>query len=297
MYSNLRTRFHAMAVMVLALSTLSLAGCGGDDSLTDAQAIEDDPNGISAPATEVITGTGSDVTSFAVQTSGAVTFELAHTGEGAFVVWLLDSDAERLSLLTAKTGDVSDTRVENLTAGSYFLDVDSTGDWSVSITGSAAGTPGNDSGATPGTDPATLPFVTFAASVSPPSELTIPKDEFRNAAVILDPERGPAPASGLNINYVLVDDPRLIQEIGMEDKVDSAPPDGTASIEGVVEVNNAEPIRIAGGDFAVTFQVQAQNSGTALLILVGGDGYVPPTWPDPTGQLVIVVEDNGSSSP
>jgi hypothetical protein len=288
MVSNiLRFRKSLLLVPFLAVLSLLLIGCGGDDDFFELPS-GDETNGITPPPTETITGSGSDVVPFTVGTSGAVTFQLVHAGEGAFIVWLLDSSAERQALLTAKIGDVSDTRVENLAAGSYFLDVDSTGEWSVSITGSAGGTPGTDPGTPPGTEPATLPFVTFAA---PDQTLSVPLGEFRNGALVLDPERGPAPAEGLNINYVLVDDPRLIQEIGMAEKSDSDPVAGRASIEGVVEVNNAEPITIAGGDFAVTFQVQARNPGTALLILVGGEGYVPPKWPDQLGTLTIVVPD------
>jgi hypothetical protein len=107
----------------------------------------------------------------------------------------------------------------------------------------------------------------------------------------LDPARGPAPAKGLNINYLLVDDPRLIQAIGMAEQLNPDPVEGGSSIEEVVEVNNAESIAIAGGDFAVTFQIQGRNPGTALLILVGGDGYVQPTWSDPLGTLTIVIPD------
>ena len=274
--------FLTLATTVLLASLM--AGCGGNDSFTEAPP-DDDTNGTTPPPTETITGSGSDVVPFTIGTSGAVTFNLVHAGDGTFVVWLLDSSAERLVLLTAKVGDVSDTRVENLAAGSYFLDIESTGEWSVSITGSAGGTPG--------TDPATLPLAKFAAP-RPGSQagpfLEMQSGEWRNAAIILDSDRPPAPTGGLRINYVLVDDPTLIQVIEEQPKSDGEPPDGTAKIEGIVEVNNAEPITIAGGDFAVTFQVKALNSGRALLILIGGDGYTAPVWPDPLGTLEIVVE-------
>jgi hypothetical protein len=313
-------RFRKLFLLILFLAAWSLlsVGCGGDadffelpedddvfelpedDDVFELPGDEDGANGVSPPQAETISGSGSDVVPFTVGTSGAVTFQLVHSGDGAFIVYLLDASAERVTLLTAKNGDVSDTRVENLAAGSYLLDIDSTGEWSVSITDSAvsmagssvsvAGSAGGDTEAATPLDswPETLPLITFAA---PGQTLSVPLADFRNVALVLDPERGPAPAGGLPINYLLVDDPGLIQKIGMAEKLDSDPVEGGSSIEGVVEVNNAESITIPGGDFAVTFQVQARNPGTALLILVGGHGYVPPTWPDSLGTLTIVVPD------
>jgi len=261
---------------------------------------EDGANGVPPPQTETISGSGSDVVPFTVGTSGAVTFQLVHSGDGAFIVRLLDSSAERITLLTAKVGDVSDTRVANLDVGSYLLDIDSTGDWSVSIRDSSvsqagssvsiAGSAGGDAEAASPSDsgPETLPLITFAA---PGQTLSVPLSDFRNVALILDPERGPAPAEGLLINYLLVDDPGLIQKIGMAERLDSDSVEGRSSIEGVVEANNAQSITIPGGDFAVTFQVEARNPGTALLILVGGHGYLSPTWTDSLGTLTIFVPD------
>ena len=131
-----------------------------------------------------------------------------------------------------------------------------------------------------------LPFATLA-----PGSLDVPLDDFRNAAVILDPERPPAPlppAAPLRINYVLVGDPRVVQDEGdITERDPGGAVDGTDPVSGIVEVNNAEPLTIAPGDFAVTFQVRRQQTGAVTMILIGGDGYTVPEWTDPKARLDI----------
>jgi hypothetical protein len=121
-----------------------------------------------------------------------------------------------------------------------------------------------------------------------PDSLVVPPNEFRNAAVILDPARPPAPPEGLRINFVLVDDPLVVQ-----DEIDITPTpgdelDGTDPVAGIIEVNNAQPLVISGGDFAVTFQVERLTDGTVTMILIGGDGYTVPEWTASNAQLLIV---------
>ena len=406
-YSSLRDRFTTMAVVLLALLAFSLAGCSGDDSFTDTELVDDDIEFVDDDVDEVtppemetftVTGSGSDLIPFEVREGGAVTFELTHTGDENFIVRLLDNDAENIALLTNKIGDVSDTRVENLSQGSYFLDIDSTGEWSVSITAPTATSPGTEPAPDPDTPqlsllggldssvggtanpPATtltpagadrsgstttlaivldrpapddleinyamvgnaesftldgvspqdgstllipsgsqvlpftiqaigevfdaaelqfvagegyaftgqatalfeitldrLPLARFArVSEDDPISLTVPEDETRNAAVILDPDRPAAPTpDGLRINFVLVDDAEVLQN---EDDITETPgepvPD-TDPVDEVIEVNNAQPLEIAGGDFAVTFQVTrpGDNDNEVRMILIGGDGY------------------------
>jgi hypothetical protein len=132
----------------------------------------------------------------------------------------------------------------------------------------------------------TLDRLPLAALV--PNSLDVPVDAFRNAAVILDPERPPAPPEGLRINFVLVDDPLVVQE---ENDITPTPGDevdGTDPVAGIIEVNNAQPLAISGGDFAVTFQVERFTAGTVTMILIGGDGYTVPAWDDPNAQLLII---------
>ena len=125
-----------------------------------------------------------------------------------------------------------------------------------------------------------------------PTGLEVPQDGIRNAAVILSPERPPAPPEGLRINYVLVGDPLAVQD---EDDITQTPGDpveGTDPVAGIIEVNNAQPLSIAGGDFAATFQVRRQQPGSVTMILIGGEGYTVParselfiSEPDSTGAL------------
>jgi hypothetical protein len=146
-----KTRFRSFIPVVFALLLgFMLIGCGGSDG-DDVFPLPDFENGVfPLPGEEngeqpgngdeivTVTGSGSGLVPFTVGTSGAVTFELTHSGEGNFIVWLRDSDAEQLALLTNKIGDVSDTRVESLEQGDYSLDIDSTGAWSVSIAGAVS---------------------------------------------------------------------------------------------------------------------------------------------------------------
>ena len=139
--TTLKTRFHSFALVVFAiLLSFLLLGCGGgrgDDAFTGPGAENGEQPGNGGEILTV-TGSGSRIVPFTVERSGADTFELTHSGEGNFIVWLRDSDAERLALLANKIGDVSDTRVENLEQGDYSLDIDSTGAWSVSIAGAVS---------------------------------------------------------------------------------------------------------------------------------------------------------------
>ena len=117
------------------------------------------------------------------------------------------------------------------------------------------------------------------------NELVVPKDETRNWAVILNPERPPAPSEGLRINFVLVDDAEVVQDAEDITPTPGEPVDGTDPVARVIEVNNAQPLEIIGGEFAVTFQVTRpqDNSNDVRMILIGGDGYTVPE-----GEVLLI---------
>ena len=116
-------------------------------------------------------------------------------------------------------------------------------------------------------------------------ELVVPEGETRNWAVILNPERPPAPSEGLRINFVLVDDAEVVQDAEDITPTPGEPVDGTDPVARVIEVNNAQPLEIIGGDFAVTFQVTRplDNSNDVRMILIGGDGYTVPE-----GEVLLI---------
>jgi protocatechuate 3,4-dioxygenase beta subunit len=160
-------------------------------------------------ATEVFQGTGASVIAFTVPVAGIVTFELTHTGTGVFLVDLLDSNAEFIKALVIGSGDLTATRIENLAQGSYFLDIQTAGTWTVQITYPSQGT-----------DPQPLPVasvITLASSPQLPSvgEPPVTLTAFvRNSSNVL--------MEGVSVSFAADNDGTLLVTRGVTDASGSA---------------------------------------------------------------------------
>jgi len=78
-------------------------------------------------------GSGDDVVSFTATGDGLRVFNLAYTGKSNFIVWLQDSDGEKIDLIVNKIGTYSGKTSVRLTSGKYYLDVKATGPWTIDI--------------------------------------------------------------------------------------------------------------------------------------------------------------------
>mgnify|MGYP000610362418 CR=1 FL=1 len=78
-------------------------------------------------------GSGGDVTDTFETTGGLVTFDLEHTGDSNFAVWLVSDDGDQEELLANIVGEYDGTYAMYLQAGEYQLDIDADGDWTADI--------------------------------------------------------------------------------------------------------------------------------------------------------------------
>ncbi len=82
----------------------------------------------------VIEGIGQKATSKTELKQGLVVFELKHSGESNFSVWLLDDDGNRVELLVNEVGNFEGSRaVQIATNGKYLFDISAGGPWSITI--------------------------------------------------------------------------------------------------------------------------------------------------------------------
>jgi len=85
------------------------------------------------PVTSTLSGTGQTVTeSFTPELAGPTVFAFAYQGSSNFAVWLLDDSGSRQDLLANVIGAYSGVRMTGA-AGTHYLEVDTTGPWSVEI--------------------------------------------------------------------------------------------------------------------------------------------------------------------
>ncbi len=81
------------------------------------------------------TGTGDDVPQFMYfKKKGLARFNMSHSGESNFVVWLFNEKGNRVDLLVNEIGNYNgSTSVRIPKKGVYLLDITADGSWSISI--------------------------------------------------------------------------------------------------------------------------------------------------------------------
>lgn len=123
------TRMIKVIALIMVVLTFCIFSCGGSD---DDNTVAD--NIVNNNLT--YTGTGTGITDSFVCLGGAVYFECSYTGESNFIVQLKEkSSGELEALLVNKIGDFSGSVSDNPAQGEYFLEVESSGDWTIKITG------------------------------------------------------------------------------------------------------------------------------------------------------------------
>jgi hypothetical protein len=90
-------------------------------------------SGVKKPLT--FTGTGDDVPQFMYfKKKGLTRFNMSHTGESNFAIWLFDENGNHVDLLVNEIGNYSgSTAVRIPKKGVYLLDITADGSWSVSV--------------------------------------------------------------------------------------------------------------------------------------------------------------------
>jgi|SRR5208283_507489 len=79
-------------------------------------------------------GTGDDVQSFTATGYGIRIFSMSYNSNDNFIVWLEDSNGNKLDLLANEIGSYSGKHSVSLDTGTYYLDVTASGPWEIDLT-------------------------------------------------------------------------------------------------------------------------------------------------------------------
>ncbi|WP_292370112.1 hypothetical protein [Methanoregula sp. UBA64] len=79
-------------------------------------------------------GYGDDVQSFTATGDGMRIFSMSYSGESNFIIWLEDSQGNKLDLLVNEIGSYNGKTSERMGPGTYYLDVSASGPWTVTLT-------------------------------------------------------------------------------------------------------------------------------------------------------------------
>jgi hypothetical protein len=90
-------------------------------------------SGVKKPIT--FTGTGDDVPQFMYfKKKGLARFNMSHTGESNFAIWLYDENGKYVDLLANEIGNYNGSKAVRIPKkGVYLLDITADGSWSVSV--------------------------------------------------------------------------------------------------------------------------------------------------------------------
>ena len=80
-----------------------------------------------------LSGTGDDVQSFTVTGTGLRVFMMSHDGTRNFAVVVKDHSGNWVALIVNEIGSYFGKKIENLTAGTYYLDITADGSWTIDI--------------------------------------------------------------------------------------------------------------------------------------------------------------------
>jgi hypothetical protein len=87
-----------------------------------------------------ITGNGDDVVAFSASGSSLRIFAMQNSGSSNFIIWLKDEQGNNEALLVNEIGSYNGKASEKLSTGRYYLDVKSSGPWSIQISPSVTTT-------------------------------------------------------------------------------------------------------------------------------------------------------------
>ncbi len=81
----------------------------------------------------VLSGTGDDVRGFTTTGTGLRIFTMQNSGASNFAIWLKDGQGNRVDLLVNEIGSYNGKKSVKLTTGEYYLDISSSGSWTIEI--------------------------------------------------------------------------------------------------------------------------------------------------------------------
>jgi len=110
---------------------------GATDTATQTISVEPydgTPEPPSPGTTRNFSGTGMQVTPLFHLSAGRAIFHMTHSGSSNFIIWLKDEDANLVDLLVNEIGSFSGSTSTHIEySGSYMLDIDADGAWTVTI--------------------------------------------------------------------------------------------------------------------------------------------------------------------
>jgi hypothetical protein len=80
-----------------------------------------------------LSGFGNDVQSFTLTVTGLRIFMMSHDGTRNFAVVLKDQSGNWVALMANEIGSYLGRKIENLTTGTYYLDITADGSWTIDI--------------------------------------------------------------------------------------------------------------------------------------------------------------------
>jgi hypothetical protein len=92
------------------------------------------PRPASAPGVpQIFNGTSDAYSGFITLNDGVANFNMTYQGDSNFIIWLYRSNGEQLDLVENEIGPRSDSKGVQVSAGTYILDIQGVGSWSVTV--------------------------------------------------------------------------------------------------------------------------------------------------------------------
>jgi hypothetical protein len=102
--------------------------------VTPTQTVTPVPTPVPTASPIDLTGTGQQASQKFHLTSGLAIFNMKHSGESNFAIWLLDSNGNKVDLMVNEIGSFDGSKAEHITtAGDYVLDITADGPWTVEV--------------------------------------------------------------------------------------------------------------------------------------------------------------------
>lgn len=146
-YKLKRNRVTTTALTALAVVAVAVAcgcGCGGEEAAkptapatrpTTPGTEPTTPTTPAAPAAPLnFTAVGNSTTGQFPLKKGLALFDLRHIGTGSFVVDLLDANGVKAAQLVNVQGQLTGRQSAPVQDGSYSLEIEATGDWTIDVT-------------------------------------------------------------------------------------------------------------------------------------------------------------------
>jgi len=133
----MQNKYAGILLLISCIVLVLAAGCTGTSSTTSTPVTVQTTavNVIPTPtpaSTTIYTGSGNEEKTITISAPCTMYFDISYTGTNKFKVWLEDGVRNQIKIFTDQTGAYSGTSSIPLTPGTYYLDIQTDGSWTVS---------------------------------------------------------------------------------------------------------------------------------------------------------------------